>query len=221
MKKHFTLAELLTVTAIIGTAAALLLPAINGAQATARRSVCQDKLRALGVGIQLYANNNDSAIPSYPRSPNSTEAYNYGIYLHTAFSLLARGGYMGDVYNIKTVYKDSEWQRFKALVICPDDKVNHNLSEVYGSYIQAFSNRPGVWGYANDTRMYIGRDLPGNAILYDVFGFENMGLGYSTNHSGWSNYLQLNGAVKGLAHGKDVINTIHWVCANVDGLTKL
>jgi prepilin-type N-terminal cleavage/methylation domain-containing protein len=52
----FTLVELLVVIAIIGALVALLLPAIQAARESARRTECQNHLRQIGIGIALYAN---------------------------------------------------------------------------------------------------------------------------------------------------------------------
>lgn len=50
----FTLIELLVVMAVIGIVAALLLPALAGAKAASKRAGCQNNLRQLGLGMQLY-----------------------------------------------------------------------------------------------------------------------------------------------------------------------
>lgn len=57
MRKHrdaFTLVELLVVIAIIGVLVALLLPAVQAARESARRSQCVNGIRQLAIGMQNY-----------------------------------------------------------------------------------------------------------------------------------------------------------------------
>jgi len=75
----FTLVELLIVITIIGTLAALLLPAIFAAMELADRTVCANNLRQLGLAVQLYLKDHDGYFfPLRYKSDPNHWYYGYG-----------------------------------------------------------------------------------------------------------------------------------------------
>jgi prepilin-type N-terminal cleavage/methylation domain-containing protein/prepilin-type processing-associated H-X9-DG protein len=59
----FTLIELLTVIAIIGILAAILIPTVGKVRESARSTQCISNLRQIGSAIQLYADSNRGKMP--------------------------------------------------------------------------------------------------------------------------------------------------------------
>ncbi|MBN2711909.1 MAG: substrate-binding domain-containing protein [Planctomycetes bacterium] len=63
-KRAFTIVELLVVVAIITALAAMLLPALQKVMAVTRLTACSSNLKQIGLGLLLYAEDNNYSLPS-------------------------------------------------------------------------------------------------------------------------------------------------------------
>ncbi len=64
-EKGFTLIELLVVIAVIAVLMSILMPALNRAREQGRATYCLNNLHQVGIGMQLYAQDNDYKVPRY------------------------------------------------------------------------------------------------------------------------------------------------------------
>lgn len=91
LKSGFTLVELLVVIAIIGVLVALLLPAVQAARESARRSQCGNNLKQLALAYQNY----HDAHNQYPAGNIATNALSNGANNRSGTAELNGGFYDG------------------------------------------------------------------------------------------------------------------------------
>ena len=65
MRKAFSLVELLVVIAIIAILAALLIPVLVRAKASARSATCKNRLHQIGLALQMFVDDHGNAYPLY------------------------------------------------------------------------------------------------------------------------------------------------------------
>ena len=116
----FTLVELLVVITIIGILVSLLLPAVQAARVAARQLDCASRLRQIGIGFHMFAEQHSGAIPrsTMTAAQHGTLAWAYAIrpYLegNTALASNLSGA------QISTMYR------------CPDDLTTDQTRWSYG-----------------------------------------------------------------------------------------
>ena len=74
-RRGFTLVELLVVIAVVAILAALLLPALAGAKAKAKRVACCSNMRQVSLAVSLYAGESVGRLPN-PKATNTFDFNN-------------------------------------------------------------------------------------------------------------------------------------------------
>jgi prepilin-type processing-associated H-X9-DG protein len=109
------LVELLVVIAIIGVLIALLLPAVQAARGTARRTQCANNLRQIGLAVHQFANANRGDFPKVWHDSEKDQSWVYTL-----------APYLESVDEIR---------------ICPDDPLHRERTDaressyVFNSYL--------------------------------------------------------------------------------------
>ncbi len=108
----FTLVELLVVIGIIALLAALLLPALNRGTIRARRIICENQLRQIGLAFQNFAHDHNGKFPM------QVPAGNGGSQEFAENSLLVNGNFYFGWHNFEPLGNFLDSPR---LLICPAD----------------------------------------------------------------------------------------------------
>src|SRR5882724_5452619 len=124
-QRAFTLVELLVVIAIIGVLVALLLPAVQSARESSRRSCCQNNLRQIGLAIHHFEDTNKRYPDGLRQDPNPFHGYTFFVYLLPFFeqqSLFAQWDFVNDQTNTDSGRAATKLK----ILICPSDNFQQN-----------------------------------------------------------------------------------------------
>src|ERR1035437_4033630 len=75
--RAFTLLELLVVIALVAVLMGMLLPTLSAARDQARKALCLNNVKQIGVGIYTYAGENNYCIPFGPKAPPMISAADF------------------------------------------------------------------------------------------------------------------------------------------------
>jgi len=115
-KQGFTLIELLVVMVIIALLVGLLLPALARAKEEARKTQCRSNLRQIGLGIEMYANDNGGWTPEYGggvillAAKNGTWAYPWNAWASNHYYYGGMDNNWAVTQNNVTVAQPQRWQ---------------------------------------------------------------------------------------------------------------
>lgn len=167
--RGFSLVELLVVVAVLAILAGLLVPTVQNALAKGRTTACQANLRQIGVGVLVYAQENEGMMP--PKDPTNW-VINGTMVWYPQFS-----DFIAPYLQTKSARRDTVWR-------CPADRrlkggysldvkcsygINiHAIPSGYGNsqpYPYSAINRRGqvillsettAWGSGSDRELYWG-----------------------------------------------------------------
>jgi prepilin-type N-terminal cleavage/methylation domain-containing protein/prepilin-type processing-associated H-X9-DG protein len=136
--KGFTLIELLVVIAIIAMLLAVVLPALKKAKEAARRLICANQMKTIGIANVLYTNQYRSAyVPiSFTNGSNSVVRW-------VSNSAFCANLGIDDFRSGPSAYI------FPKAYLCPSDIINIDPSKVTSPVVTSYGFNATDWGWTN------------------------------------------------------------------------
>lgn len=179
----FTLIELLTVIAIIGVLAGIILPVVGRVRESARKAQCISNLRQIGNAMHLFANDNKGYLPvaiSFsghdPFGTGTTEERGWFNYVRPYLGASGTKSFSG-----------------KRMLPCPSSLKEQETSYTYYDQCSgyAFNSDIGYWS-GSSKRKYLLESISASSvttILYEAFLYGTAPNGQSVNNRTDSGYL--------------------------------
>lgn len=181
----FTLVELLVVIAIIGVLVALLLPAVQAARESGRRTQCANNMKQLGLAMHNFESVHNKLPPgtaaklrfSYSIDVNS-EGYEWPYLLHFMLPFMELQNYYdavrGPQFDLQNPWSDSsQWSpqvnglQLKVLS-CPSDGMNTQakaMANMNTAFRLSSTNYLGIFNGLNDGENYLGTTPEKQAVF--------------------------------------------------------